>query len=120
MAKLLTPIGEVLRDIRSQRGTRLIDMAADLGVSPAYLSSVETGRKKLTEVFLKAITQYVKRIGGDTEKLQTAADQTRTVIDLNSMRPDARQFVAAFARRFENDTNKDLEEFWKLINKEKT
>ena len=41
----MTPFGIKLRAIRAERGIRLKDMAATLGVSAAYLSALEHGRR---------------------------------------------------------------------------
>ena len=39
----MTPFGVKLRQIRAERGITLKQMAESLGVSPAYLSSLEHG-----------------------------------------------------------------------------
>lgn len=44
---MLTPLGRAARKWRIDRDMRLCDMAGDLGVSVAYLSAVETGRKRI-------------------------------------------------------------------------
>ena len=41
----MTPFGLRLRDLRRQRGLLLTQMAHDLGVSSAYLSALEHGRR---------------------------------------------------------------------------
>lgn len=41
----MTPFGLRLRDLRRQRGLTLAQMAHDLGVSSAYLSALEHGRR---------------------------------------------------------------------------
>ena len=41
----MTPFGVKLRQIRAERGITLKQMAESLGVSPAYLSSLEHGRR---------------------------------------------------------------------------
>jgi len=41
----MTPFGVKLRQIRAERGMTLKQMAESLGVSPAYLSSLEHGRR---------------------------------------------------------------------------
>jgi transcriptional regulator with XRE-family HTH domain len=42
-------IGETLRALRESRGIRVGEFALQLGISPAYLSNIEAGRKKLTK-----------------------------------------------------------------------
>ena len=41
----MTPFGEKMRALRAERGLQLKDMAAGLGVSSAYLSALEHGRR---------------------------------------------------------------------------
>ncbi|NNE82387.1 MAG: helix-turn-helix domain-containing protein, partial [Alphaproteobacteria bacterium] len=41
----MTPFGEKVRSLRAARGVSLKEMASDLQLSPAYLSSLEHGRR---------------------------------------------------------------------------
>ena len=41
----MTPFGRRLRELREERGLSAKDMAAGLGISPAYLSALEHGRR---------------------------------------------------------------------------
>ena len=41
----MTPFGERMRKMRAERGVTLKQMAADLGVSSAYLSALEHGKR---------------------------------------------------------------------------
>jgi len=45
-------IGETLRTIREIKGFRLGEFAGELGISYAYLSNIEAGRKRLTPQLL--------------------------------------------------------------------
>lgn len=49
-------IGQLLRDARTDAGRRLVDVAAEAGVSPQYLSEVERGRKEPSSEVLSAVT----------------------------------------------------------------
>ncbi len=42
-------IGETLRALRESRGIRVGEFAIQLNISPAYLSNIEAGRKRLTQ-----------------------------------------------------------------------
>jgi transcriptional regulator with XRE-family HTH domain len=54
---MLTPFGEKSREIRKAKGILLIDMARAAGVSPGFLSLVETGRKSIPERLIPALVQ---------------------------------------------------------------
>lgn len=45
-------IGATLRTIREARGFKLGELASELGISYAYLSNIEAGRKRLTPQLL--------------------------------------------------------------------
>lgn len=45
-------VGITLRTLRDTRGWKLGDFATELGISYAYLSNIEAGRKPLTNVLL--------------------------------------------------------------------
>jgi len=50
-----TPFGEKLRAIRRAKGILLIDMAHGAGVTPGFLSLVETGKKPIPERLIVSI-----------------------------------------------------------------
>ena len=45
-------IGETLRTLRATRGFKVGEFAGELGISYAYLSNIEAGRKRLTPQLL--------------------------------------------------------------------
>ena len=45
-----TRLGDLLRSIRMKADISLRKMASDLGISPAFLSAVENGKKKIEDV----------------------------------------------------------------------
>lgn len=45
----MTKFGIFVRKLRLDKGIRLRDMAKDLGISPAYLSAMETGHKDIPQ-----------------------------------------------------------------------
>ena len=50
---MLTSIGRFLRKLRIENGEILKDMAEALGVSSAFLSAVENGKKKMPESWIE-------------------------------------------------------------------
>ena len=49
---MLTSLGKYLRTFRIQQGELLKDMATLLDVAPAYLSSIENGKRLPTRKFI--------------------------------------------------------------------
>jgi transcriptional regulator with XRE-family HTH domain len=71
----MTPLGARLRQMRAERGVKLKDMAAALGVSSAYLSALEHGhRGKPTWFLLQRIIAYFNVIWDEAEELQRLAE----------------------------------------------
>lgn len=56
---MLTPFGKAVRRERLERGMTLGDMAKDLEVSSSFLSQIETGKKPLSNVFVRKICDYL-------------------------------------------------------------
>ncbi|AJY45194.1 helix-turn-helix domain-containing protein [Martelella endophytica] len=84
----MTPFGEAVRELRAQRGISQKEMAAAIGVSPAYLSALEHGRRgKPSFDFLQRVAGYFHIIWDDAEALFSIADQSdpRVVIDTIGM-----------------------------------
>lgn len=71
--KMLTPFGEKCREIRKAKGMLLIEMAHAAGVSPGFLSLVETGRKGIPDRLVSALVQNLDITGRQAQELTTAA-----------------------------------------------
>ncbi len=96
----MTPFGERLRALRSDRGISLQDMAAGLGVSSAYLSALEHGhRGKPNRRFVHQVCQFLGIIWDDAEALQRLADLShpRAVVDTAGLSPRKTEFANRLA-----------------------
>ena len=98
----MTPFGERLRDLRAARGLALKDMAEGLGVSPAYLSALEHGRRgRPNRRFVHRVCQYLGVIWDDAEELQRLADLShpRVTVDTAGLSARATEFANVLAER---------------------
>lgn len=80
----MTPFGERLRALRRQRGVSQKEMAAAIGVSAAYLSALEHGRRGVPSwSMIQKIIGYFNVIWDEAEELQRLAEASdpRVVID---------------------------------------
>ena len=102
---MLTEFGKAVRKLRIDLSLTLRDMAEELGVSPAYLSGVETGRKNVGENLVKGVIQFFARKGVDAEHLIEAAQRSRKEVRLrmSKAREDQQDLAVALARRFEGE-----------------
>lgn len=99
-----TEFGKVVRIARLNAGVKLNDMAEALDVSPAFLSGLETGRKKISDEWLEKITGYVRNVLKiEAPDLEVAAAVTNKSVNLDGLSPQHQMLVAGFARIRELD-----------------
>ena len=73
----MTPFGRKLRLLRRERGITMKAMAAAIGVSPAYLSALEHGRRGApTWSLVQRIIQFFNVIWDDAEELAQLAQSS--------------------------------------------
>lgn len=88
----MTPFGERVRELRRERGVTQGQMAAALGVSSAYLSALEHGRRgRPTWQLLQRIIGFLNVIWDDAEELERLAELShpRARIDTSGLSPKA-------------------------------
>ncbi|TPW28443.1 helix-turn-helix transcriptional regulator [Martelella alba] len=98
----MTPFGEAVRQLRSERGVSQKQMAEAIGVSAAYLSALEHGRRgKPSFDFLQRVAGYFNVIWDDAEALFDIADVSdpRVVIDTAGLSAAHTAFANHLARR---------------------
>lgn len=98
----MTPFGKRLRELRDERGVSAKDMAAGLGVSPAYLSALEHGRRgKPNKRFVHRVCQYLGIIWDEAEALQRIAELShpRVVVETAGLTPEATELANRLADR---------------------
>jgi len=81
----MTPFGEALRRLRSERGVTQREMAKAIGVSPAYLSALEHGnRSEPSWEFIQRVIGYFNIIWDEAEELQMLAGLSRPRVTINT------------------------------------
>lgn len=96
----MTPFGLHIRALRAERGITQRDMAAALGVSPAYLSAMEHGKRgRPGWEFVQKVIGYFNIIWDDAEELQRLAilSDPKVVIDTSELSPMATRAANRFA-----------------------
>ena len=97
----MTPFGRRLRELRAQRNVTLKEMAAELGVSAAYLSALEHGKRGVPAWYLvQRVIAYFNVIWDEAEELERLAQisHPRIVLDMSGMPPEALEFAHLLAR----------------------
>jgi transcriptional regulator with XRE-family HTH domain len=98
----MTPFGERLRELRRAKGVSQKQMAASLGVSAAYLSALEHGRRGVPSwAMVQKIIGYFNVIWDDAEELQRLAETSdpRVVIDTAGLSAKATALANLLAAR---------------------
>jgi transcriptional regulator with XRE-family HTH domain len=88
----MTPFGARVRELRAARAMTLSEMAGRLGVSPAYLSALEHGKRgKPPFALMQGIIHVLGVIWDDADDLVRLADLShpRVVIDTAGLEPEA-------------------------------
>ena len=96
----MTPFGQAMRRLRAERGVSQKEMAAALGVSAAYLSALEHGRRgRPGWQFTQRVIGYFNIIWDDAEELERLAvlSQPRVSIDTARLSMEARLFAHRLA-----------------------
>ena len=98
----MTPFGTKLRAIRAERGIRLKDMAATLGVSAAYLSALEHGRRgRPTHAMVVSICAQLGIIWDEADELMRLAriSHPRVTVDTAGLSAEATELANLLAER---------------------
>ncbi|WP_199085715.1 helix-turn-helix domain-containing protein [Bosea sp. ASV33] len=88
----MTPFGQRVRALREARGMSLAQMAEGLGVSPAYLSALEHGKRgRPTFTLIQGAIHLLGVIWDEADELVRLADLShpRVVIDTAGLEPEA-------------------------------
>ncbi|NDW04703.1 helix-turn-helix transcriptional regulator [Jiella pacifica] len=96
----MTPFGEKVRQLRRERGVTQQDMARALGVSSAYLSALEHGRRgRPTWAMLQRIIGYLGVIWDDAEALERLAELShpKIVVETAGLSPEATRLANRLA-----------------------
>lgn len=99
-----TRIGQFLREIRLEHGEILKTMAERLGVSSAFLSAVENGKKKMPESWNHRLTELYGLTKEQQEQMRLAVLESADTVELNIREATNtnRNLAVCFARRFDD------------------
>ena len=114
----MTPFGERLRRLRRERGVNQKEMAATLGVSAAYLSALEHGRRGVPSwPMIQKIIGYFNVIWDEAEELQALAlaSHPRVVVDTAGLSPAATELANLLASRIATLGPTELEAVMALL-----
>lgn len=114
----MTPFGARLRELRKARGVNQKDMAAALGVSPAYLSALEHGhRGKPSWMLVQKAIGYFNIIWDDADELERLAwsSDPRVAVDTGGLSHRATAFANMLADNVARLDDADFEAMTRII-----
>ncbi len=114
----MTPFGEKIRALRAQKGVSQAQMAADLEVSPAYLSALEHGKRGAPSwAMIQRIIQYFGLIWDDAERLQVVAQFSRPKVSINTagLSADATRAANLLARKIQHLSQQEITDLLKVL-----
>ncbi len=116
---MLTELGKILRKIRIDRQELLRDMAGILGVSAAYLSAVENGKRKAPTTWVDKIIQAYNLDSTEAQQLRNAFDESKDElrIPLHQVSSQQRNTAISFAKALEGLSDEELERIMKVVQK---
>jgi len=120
---MFTEFGKFLRKARIDRGLLLKDMAEGLGVSSAYLSAVETGKKTVSDELIRKVAGYlgVPLSSPEFREMEDAAQITRgqIALEVRNLSQKHQETALAFARQFGEMKATELDKLLALLQKSK-
>lgn len=118
----MTPFGERMRKLRAERNVTLKDMAEAIGVSSAYLSALEHGKRgRPGWHLLQRIISYFNIIWDEAEDVVKLAriSHPRVVIDTSGLEPHATELANRLADDISELDAKELAELLAVLNRKK-
>jgi len=118
---MLTEFGKYVRKLRIDKGIVLGEMAQALGLSSAYLSGVENGKKAITEALIEKLVAFFDLEPGQIQALRQAAANSPVSVkfDLRDMPSEERTLVSAFARQVADLSPDQKQGIFNILNSSK-
>ncbi|BBU96272.1 helix-turn-helix domain-containing protein [Providencia rettgeri] len=114
---MATKFGKFLRKLRIDRGMVIRDMAEILGVSPAYLSAIELGKRAIPDTFVDSLCTAFKLNNDERRNMLHLVDisQPSIKIDLTDAEDANRETMLAFARKFKELDDEQLNKLNQML-----
>lgn len=114
---MITSLGRFLRELRLNHGEKLKTMAERLGVSSAFLSAVENGKKKMPDSWNEKLTDLYNLSDVQKEYLQRAVIESGETVELNLKNSSMgnRELAISFARHFDTLDEETSQKIFEIL-----
>jgi transcriptional regulator with XRE-family HTH domain len=109
----LTQFGIAVRKARLETGYTLLTMSNELDTTPAYLSALETGTKKIPKKWVEKIYEFFSAKGIELDELDQLANVANKSVPIDGLSDQQQMLVAGFAKS--SFTNEQLLKFASLL-----
>lgn len=109
----LTPFGKKLRELRDARAMTQKEMARKLGISAAYLSALENGKRGVPRwIFVQEVIRVLNVIWDEADELQTLAIRSdpRIIIDTSDLSPVATELANVLNENIANLSDEAMQD----------
>jgi len=119
---MLTEFGKEIRKLRIDLGITLFDMARVTGVSSAFLSAMENGKKPVPDGYVETLANEYEAIRNAKTKFLRLADMTKKEVRINLTESNqaANELATAFARNFSELSDDQVTRIKSILNKKET
>ncbi len=116
-----TSLGILLAQIRLSNGETLREMAKKIGVSSAFLSAVENGKKKMPEAWKEKLQVLYSLTSRQIVELEQAMLESNDKIelDVSEASEEEKELAISFARRFSSLDQETIERIRRILNNPK-
>lgn len=116
-----TPFGEFYKILRIKNNENLNAASKLLNVSPAFISSVECGKRPVPEDWFNILCKHYSLSTAEQLQLKDAIDSSQTIIKLGLLNASLQQRKVAVAlqRSFDNLNEEVANELLEILNKVK-
>ena len=103
---MLSNYGKVLRKIRIDKGLTMAQMAKAVGITSAYLSTIERGKRNIPKNLTRDIIGHYELSNEQVEELQKAEylSMDSFEVELSNVDLDKRILVLSLAKNLDNMT----------------
>ena len=119
----MTPFGAKLRALRDDANMTQAQLAQKLGVSPAYLSSLEHGKRgRPSWAIVQQVIEIFGLIWDDAEELEKLArlSHPKVMIDTSDLSPKATELANRLARVVQRLDDPTLDNLLNILDAPKT
>ncbi len=114
-----TQLGKELKKLRIDLGENLMEMSTKIGMSAAFLSAIETGKKRVPNDFLNKLAAEYPDVANAFERYEVLINEARKEVNmqLNAGKFEDVELATMLARKFNNLSDDQKNQMKKILEK---